>query len=43
MVLIDPAGLRHLGRPIPDLFTLSEEQTTRLVFHDQCARGDTDR
>src|SRR5687767_14935498 len=35
MVLIDPAGLRHLGRSIPDLFTLSEEQTTRLVFHDQ--------
>jgi pimeloyl-ACP methyl ester carboxylesterase len=37
MVLIDPAGLRHLGRPIPDLFTLSDAQTTRLVFHDQSA------
>lgn len=35
LVLVDPAGLRRLDVPVPDLFALSEEESTRLVFYDQ--------
>lgn len=34
LVLVDPIGLRHLERPVTDLFALTEAQSTRLVYHD---------
>lgn len=35
LVLVDPAGLRNADVPMPDLFALDEEESTRILFHDQ--------
>jgi pimeloyl-ACP methyl ester carboxylesterase len=35
LVLVDPAGLKIPGMNLVDLFDISEEEHTRLLFHDQ--------
>lgn len=35
LVLVDPAGLKIPGMNLPDLFDMSEEEQTRLMFYDQ--------
>jgi pimeloyl-ACP methyl ester carboxylesterase len=35
LTLVDAAGLRVEGAPVPDIFALSRDDQTRLVFHDQ--------
>ncbi len=35
MVVIDPAGLKIPGMFLPDLFSMTEEEHTRIIFHDQ--------
>jgi pimeloyl-ACP methyl ester carboxylesterase len=35
LVLVDPAGLKQSGMELPDLFAITEEENTRLIFQDQ--------
>ncbi len=35
LILVDPAGLKVPGMSLPDLFDISEEDHTRLLFFDQ--------
>lgn len=35
LVLVDPAGLKVPGMALPDLFEMTEAETTRLIFYDQ--------
>jgi pimeloyl-ACP methyl ester carboxylesterase len=35
LILVDPAGLKVPGMSLPDLFDISEEDHTRLLYHDQ--------
>ncbi|MPZ13296.1 MAG: alpha/beta fold hydrolase [Chloroflexi bacterium] len=35
LILVDPAGLKQPGMELPDLFALTEQERTRLIFFDQ--------